>query len=105
MTKDNENKSTENENPAPTPEPNPKLGTDPGEELVEYTAPLMDIHGESPDIYVSVNGKNCVIKRGETVKIKRKFLEVIRASEAQDIAAFRAKQSAQKQSKTALAEL
>ena len=79
--------------------------TDPGEELVEYTAPLMDAHGESPDIFVSVNGKNCVIKRGETVMIKRKFLEVIRNSEAQDLAAYRARQAAQQQAKTALADM
>ena len=37
------------------------------------------------DVYVAVNGKNCVIKRGEWVKIKRKFALVLDASEIQDM--------------------
>ena len=36
------------------------------------------------DVFVSVNGENCVIKRGERVKIKRKFAEVLDHSEHQD---------------------
>ena len=35
------------------------------------------------DVYVAVNGQNCVIKRGEWVKIKRKFALVLDASEIQ----------------------
>lgn len=37
------------------------------------------------DVYVAVNGKNCVIKRGEWVKIRRKFALVLDASEIQDM--------------------
>jgi len=37
------------------------------------------------DVYVAVNGQNCIIKRGEWVKIKRKFALVLDASEIQDI--------------------
>lgn len=36
------------------------------------------------DVYVAINGKNCVIKRGEWVKIKRKFALVLDQSEIQD---------------------
>ena len=36
------------------------------------------------DVYVAINGKNCVIKRGEWVKIKRKFALVLDHSEIQD---------------------
>ena len=36
------------------------------------------------DVYVSVNGENCVIKRGEPVKVKRKFAEVLSKSNTQD---------------------
>lgn len=36
------------------------------------------------DVFVQVNGENCVIKRGERVKIKRKFAEVLDHSEHQD---------------------
>lgn len=39
------------------------------------------------DVYVSVNGENCVIKRGVPVKIKRKFALVIEQSMKQDVAA------------------
>mgnify|MGYP006923195597 CR=1 FL=1 len=37
------------------------------------------------DVYVAVNGQNCVIKRGEWVKIKRKFALVLDQSEIQDL--------------------
>lgn len=37
------------------------------------------------DVYVAVNGKNCIIKRGEWVKIKRKFALVLDQSEIQDM--------------------
>jgi len=36
------------------------------------------------DVFVSVNGQNCLIKRGEWVKVKRKFALVIDQSELQD---------------------
>ena len=37
------------------------------------------------DVYVAVNGQNCMIKRGEWVKIKRKFALVLDSSEIQDM--------------------
>ncbi len=37
------------------------------------------------DVYVAVNGQNCVIKRGEWVRIKRKFALVLDSSEIQDM--------------------
>ena len=37
------------------------------------------------DVYVAVNGQNCIIKRGEWVRIKRKFALVLDASEIQDV--------------------
>lgn len=37
------------------------------------------------DVYVAVNGQNCIIKRGEWVKVKRKFALVLDASEIQDM--------------------
>ncbi len=37
------------------------------------------------DVYVAVNGQNCIIRRGEWVKIKRKFALVLDASEIQDM--------------------
>lgn len=38
----------------------------------------------SDDVFVSVNGETCLIKRGERVRIKRKFAEVLDASDVQD---------------------
>ena len=36
------------------------------------------------DVYVAVNGQNCLIQRGKPVKVKRKFAEVLRQSLEQD---------------------
>lgn len=52
-------------------------------ELVEVKL-FKDNNKYKDDVYVSVNGENCVIKRGEKVKIKRKFAEVLENSDLQD---------------------
>ena len=57
-----------------------------GEELVEVML-FKDTGRYSDDVFVSVNGENCIIKRGEKVKIKRKFKEVLDNSMAQSNAA------------------
>lgn len=36
------------------------------------------------DVFVSVNGENCVIKRGVNVMVKRKFAAVLELSDLQD---------------------
>ena len=36
------------------------------------------------DVYVSVNGENCVIKRGQRIQVKRKFADVLDKSDMQD---------------------
>lgn len=36
------------------------------------------------DVFVSVNGENCVIKRGVEVQVKRKFAAVLDSSDLQD---------------------
>lgn len=38
----------------------------------------------SDDVYVAVNGENCLIQRGRPVKVKRKFAEALRLSMEQD---------------------
>lgn len=57
---------------------------DPMEEYVEVEL-FRDGGKYSNDVYVSVNGENCIVQRGVPVKIKRKFYEVIQQSMAQDI--------------------
>ena len=43
-----------------------------------------DNHKYKDDVFVAVNGENCVIKRGEEVQIKRKFKAVLDNSDLQD---------------------
>ena len=52
-------------------------------ELVEVKL-FRDNNKYKDDVFVSVNGENCVIKRGEKVKIKRKFAAVLDNSDLQD---------------------
>ena len=53
------------------------------EELVEVK--LFKDNGKyNDDVFVSVNGETIAIKRGERVKIKRKFAEVLDNSDHQD---------------------
>ena len=56
-------------------------------DLNEYVAVKLfrDNDRYKDDVYVAVNGHNCVIKRGEWVKIKRKFALVLDQSEIQDM--------------------
>ena len=55
--------------------------------LNEYVAVKLfrDNDRYKDDVYVAINGHNCVIKRGEWVKIKRKFALVLDQSEIQDM--------------------
>ena len=64
------------------------------EELVDFTAP-MDPTGAKRDILLAVNGETVRIKRGSTVRIKRKFLEVWDNAAAQTMAARAAMERAQ----------
>ena len=52
-------------------------------ELVEVKL-FKDNNKYKDDVFVSVNGENCVIKRGIRVKIKRKFAELLDKSDLQD---------------------
>ena len=54
-----------------------------GEELVEVKL-FKDNNKYKDDVFVQVNGENCVIKRGEKVMVKRKFREVLDNSDMQD---------------------
>lgn len=80
-----------------------KAAYDP-EELVEYTAPLAGME-KRRDILVAVNGETIRIKRGRTVKIKRKFKEALDNAARQEYAAYMAAADAAKQGAKATAEL
>ena len=79
-------------------------GTANPEELVEYTAPLAGME-KRRDILAAVNGETIRIKRGERVKIKRKFVEVLDNAARQEYAAHQAREKAVKDGSKALAEL
>ena len=57
-----------------------------GEVLVTIRL-FKDAKNYKDDVFVQVNGENCLIKRGETVQIKRKFAEALANSDRQDLAA------------------
>ena len=52
-------------------------------ELVEIEL-FKDNNKYKDDVFVAVNGENCLIKRGERVKIKRKFAKVLEDSKISD---------------------
>lgn len=58
---------------------------DPGEELVSVRL-FKDNDKYKDDVFVAVNGERIQIKRGETVKIKKKFADVLEQSMQQDMA-------------------
>lgn len=57
--------------------------------LEEYVSVQLFKDGKDykDDVFVSVNGENCHIKRGVPVRIKRKFALVLEQSQAQDVSA------------------
>jgi len=70
----------------------------PGDELVEYTAPLLPGMG-TQDVIVGVNGEIIRIKRGETVQIKRKFVKALNNAAKQQVEAYKAAAEAQQTKK------
>ncbi len=81
-----------------------KTKVDPGEELVDFYAPSIDPERDMP-LFLSVNGENVRVMRGETVKIKRKFKEVYDHSVEQERANRKAYEKIQRESRQALADL
>ncbi len=59
------------------------------EALVPFAAPFAADPNDAAPIFVAVNGETLRIRRGETVRIKRKFLEALRLAAAQERAAVR----------------
>ena len=74
-----------------------------GEEMMDFVLP-MNGTDERP-LFVCVNGQNIRIRRGETVRIKRKYYEAIRNAREQEMAAYHARLAMQANGRKALAEL
>ena len=71
---------------APAPSPAPATSRD--EELVPIRL-FKDNERYKDDVFVAVNGERVQIRRGETVRIKRKFAQVLVQSMRQDTATAR----------------
>ncbi len=80
-----------------------KTAFDP-EELVEYMVSVV-MGGEDSEVYACVNGENIRFRRGVTVKIKRKFVEVLKQSAEQEMAAYQYRQKMKSDGLRAMAEL
>lgn len=82
----NENAAAEIETEA-TAEVKPKTPAEMEAYLNEYVSVKLfrDNDKYKEPVYVAVNGQNCVIKRGEWVRIRRKFALVLDQSEIQDL--------------------
>ena len=82
----NENAAAEIETEA-TAEVKPKTPAEMEAYLNEYVSVKLfrDNDKYKDPVYVAVNGQNCVIRRGEWVKVKRKFALVLDQSEVQDL--------------------
>lgn len=78
--------------------------TDPMEELVSFTAPI-DPTGRERDIILGVNGETIRIRRGATVEVKRKFLEVWEHSNEQHQAAYETMEAAAKGGQAPILEM
>lgn len=77
---------------------------DPNEE-VAYTAHLIPGVKVQKPIVVGVNGEIIRIKRGETVKIKRKFVEVLDNANKQIMSTYNTINETKKQGDKPIAEL
>ena len=71
-----------------------------GEELVEVKL-FRDNGKYKDDVFVGCNGETIAIKRGEKVKIKRKFAEILEHSQRQDFEAARLVERKSKEWETA----
>ena len=74
-------------------------------ELVEYTASFIPGVKVQKPIVVGVNGEIIRIQRGKTVKIKRKFKEVLDNANAQIMSTYKTIDETKKQGEKPVAEL
>lgn len=74
------------------------------EELVDFTAPF-DPAGNRGELLLGVNGQVVRVKRGETVRIKRKFVRAWENANAQAAAARAAMDKARQSVRAPLLEM
>ena len=84
---------------------NPEVQLPDPEELVEYNAAIIPGIKKQKPIVVGVNGEIIRIKRGETVKIKRKFVEVLDNANKQTMSIYNTIEETKKQGEKPAAEM
>lgn len=67
------------------------------EELIAIRLPI--IKEDNADVFVRVNHRTWLIKRGETVKVPRCVIEVLENAEKAQLEAYQYEQKAQKKAK------
>jgi len=77
-----------------------------GDELVEYTAPIIGAGDQDmKPLFVGVNGETIAIRPGVPVKIKRKFLDALEHANDQRISAWNYMRQQQEAGRKALSEM
>ena len=76
---------------------------DRGEEFTDFRIPGTGVD-DRPEL-IGVNGEFIRVRPGETVRVRRKFVEAWENAQAQEREAWRTRQRAQEASRRALAEL
>ncbi len=71
----------------------PPTGAAPEPEKETLLIPL-DPNGNSDTVYLCVNGKNMLVRRGEPVEVPRAFAEVYRNAQTQHLAAVKVQRAA-----------
>ncbi len=76
------------------PPEEPGVTAEPEKPRTETLLIPLDQNGTSDSVFLCVNGRNMLVRRGEPVEVAPEFAEAYRNSQRQEVAAMRAKHAA-----------
>ncbi len=76
------------------PSGEPGVTAEPEKPRTETLLIPLDPNGTSDSVFLCVNGRNMLVRRGEPVEVAPEFAEAYRNSQRQEVAAMRAKHAA-----------
>lgn len=76
------------------PSGEPGVTAEPEKPRTETLLIPLDQNGTSDSVFLCVNGRNMLVRRGEPVEVAPEFAEAYRNSQRQEVAAMRAKHAA-----------
>ena len=76
------------------PPEEPGVTAEPEKPRTETLLIPLDPNGTSDSVFLCVNGKSLLVRRGESVEVAPEFAEAYRNSQRQEVAAMRAKHAA-----------